>query len=107
MSGTLENVKVGDKIVVHTQYYDDIAVIERTTNTLVITNHYRFIKKSGKAQGCSPWSYVWASVASDKEIEAIEKRARRRNLIIKCQSTKFDSLTDSQLEAILKIVNQE
>ena len=106
MSGVLDNVKVGDKLLV--QYPHDvkgIESVERITATLVITKHHRFIKKSGKMQGCDSWSFTFAKPANAEGIEQIARDIKRRNVLRKCESIKFDTLSDSQLEQILEIVN--
>lgn len=105
MKGTLENVKVGDKLIVHAQFFQEVEVVERTTATLVITKYHRFNKKSGKSLSSDTWNYVWASVGSDEEIEKIQQEAYRRNLISKCKSIEFNNLSHFQLEAIIKIAN--
>ncbi len=105
MSRKLENVKVGDKLIVHTYFCESIEVVERTTATLIITKFHRFNKKSGQSLGSSKWNCVWASVGSDEEIEKIQQEAYRRNLISKCKSIESNNLSDFQLEAIIKIAN--
>lgn len=103
MSESLENVKVGDKLLVYINQTKGIETVERTTTTLVITKLHRFRKDNGYAQGSGGWTIIRAILATDKDIA----EATHRRLISKCRNIDFDSLTDSQLEAILKIVNQE
>ena len=103
MKNELNNVKPGDKVIVNTQLHKGIEVVERTTATLVITKYHRFNKKSGKALGGDTWSYVWARIGTEEEVEQIQKEAYRRNLISKCNGIQFNKLSNSQLEAILKI----
>lgn len=107
MNESLENVKVGDKLLVRTSYEEYIETVERITATLVITKLHRYIKKSGKGQGSSAWSFIWAAPASDKDVERISNAVKRRKLIRKCESIKFSDLSDAQLEEFLKIVNAE
>ena len=73
MKKELSNVKPGDKLIVNTQFFKGVEVVERTTPTLVITKYHRFNKKSGKALGGDTWNYVWASVGTDEEIGQIQQ----------------------------------
>lgn len=104
---SLENVRVGDKLKVRTQYSEYIETVERVTATLVITKLHRFIKKSGKAQGCDAWTYIWATPATPEDAERISKAVRRQKLIRACESIKFSGLLDKQMEMILEIANQQ
>ncbi len=103
MSGILENVKVGDRLLVYINQTKGIETVERITATLVITKLHRFRKDNGYAQGSGGWTIIRAKPATDKDIA----EARHRQLISKCEEIDFKRLTDSQLEAILKIVNQD
>lgn len=103
MSGTLENVKVGDKLSVYTNQAKDIETVERLTATLVITKLHRFRKDNGYAQGSGGWTIIRAIPATEKDVA----EARHRQLIRKCEDIDFKRLTSSQLEEILKIVNQD
>ena len=102
---TLENVKVGDKLIVRTSYNECIETVERITATLVITKYHRFNKHRGNALGSDAWTHIWAKPASAKDVERITKATKRRNLVTKCENIKFNNLTDAQLENILKIAN--
>lgn len=102
----LENVKVGDKLIVRTSYNECIETVERITATLVITKYHRFNKKRGEALGGDAWTHIWATPASTKDVERIKKVIKRRNLVTKCENIKFKNLTDAQLEDILKIANK-
>lgn len=101
----LENVKVGDKLKVYGRYDEQIEVVKRVTATLVITDYNRFNKKTGKAQGYDSWSHTWAVPATSEDIERISRRIKRQKLEGTCRNIRFECLTDSQLEAILEIVN--
>lgn len=103
---SLENVKVGDKLIVRTPYDEYIETVERVTATLVITKRNRFIKKSCKAQGSDTWRYIYASPATPEAAERISKAVRRKKLIRACESIKFSGLLEKQMEMILEIANQ-
>ncbi len=47
MASELDNVKVGDKLFVFNGHVKGIEIVERLTQTLVITKVHRFVKKTG------------------------------------------------------------
>lgn len=104
---SLENVKVGDRLIVHERFDTCITEVERVTATLVITKHGRFRKKTGMAQGNCSWSSSWVTIATPAEVERVEVEAKRRELIEKCRRIEFCGLSGAQLEEILEIANRE
>lgn len=101
----LTNVKVGDKLIVHTRFNQYIETVERVTATLVITKTHRFRKSDGIAPGGDSWHILYACVATPEKLEAYDKNAKRKNLIADCENIKFPDLSDTQLEKILEIAN--
>lgn len=104
---SLENVKVGDKLLVRSRGRRSLQTVTRITATLVITNSDRFSKQTGKAHGYDSWSHTYAEPATAEDIESITREIRRKSLIFKCQGIDFESLSDSQLEQILEIANKK
>lgn len=101
--GTLENVKVGDKLVTTNNYGESIEIVERITETLVITKYYRYGKKDGYAKGMDRYSYRKAKPATPEDINRIADRSYREHLVNACKNIKFSQLTNSQLDAIVRI----
>lgn len=100
---TLENVKVGDKLLTSHNYGESIEIVERITETLVITKYYRYGKKDGYAKGMDRYSYRKAKPATPEDIQRIADKAYREHLVNTCKNIKFSQLTKSQLEAIVMI----
>ena len=100
---SLENVKVGDTLYAHNGIVESLEVVLRVTQTLVATKRHRFDRKTGRLKGCGYWGVMYARLATDEDVAVI----RRKQMINKCSRIDFSDLTDSQLEAILKISNQK
>ena len=105
MTRALENVKVGDKLIVHSNSYEFLETVERITATLVITHTHRFRKSNGFLLGCDSWNIMRASVATPEKLEHFHKVTKRKNLIKDCENIKFNGLSTIQLEKILEIAN--
>lgn len=100
----LENVKVGDKLLVRNNiYWEDIEIVERVTKTLVITKRHKFRIKDGFSVPKSTWINIYARPATPEDI----KRNIRKKNIQTCRDTNYDKLTDSQLERIINIINNK
>lgn len=107
---SLENVKVGDKLVVrsqynitHSQHYNTIQSIERITDTLVITKTHRFRKSTGIACDTDNCSCVSATVATPDDVKLVKETKYRRRLINRCLDIPFNELSTQQLEQIIQI----
>lgn len=103
----LSDVKVGDKLLVRTNYTERIEMVERVTETLAITKGNRFRKDSGYAQGCDKWSYVVAKPATEEDVKRITEANRHNILARKCVNINFKNLSIAQLEEILKIAENK
>lgn len=108
----LENVKVGDKLLVvqggvHNNYF--IEVVERITKTQVITERerHRFNKLTGRAVGYDHWNGVTARIATTEDIERVRRQDQRRFILARIRQTQFHVLSDDKLERIYNIIFQE
>lgn len=99
----LDNAKVGDKLFVYNRMDRNIEIVERITQTLVITKYHRFAKNSGKKQGGDHLNALYARLATDEDMAMV----KREQMIHKCENINFKLLFDSQLEEILKIINNQ
>lgn len=104
---TLENVKVGDKLLTSHNYGESIEIVERITETLVITKHYRYGKKDGYAKGMNRYSYRRAKPATEEDVERIRENNKRNILAAKCNGIRFETLSVAQLEGILEIAGKK
>ena len=108
MNGVLDNVKVGDKLRVRDRELEFVDIVARLTATLVVTKLGRkYKKKNGGLYSGSEWSYEYAEPLTPEAERRIAIETRHKKLVRKCREISMESLTDSQLEAILKIANKE
>lgn len=103
----LSDVKVGDKLLVRTNYTERIEMVERVTETLVITERHRFKKNDGYESGSSAWGYMSAKPATEEEVKRVNEENRRNSLASKCNGIRFENLSLAQLEEILKIAENK
>ena len=106
MNNSLENAKVGDKLIVTNRWNKQLLTVEKVQKNFVITKNYKFRKRDGSLVGHS-WSMSTAKLATQEEIDAFRKAQNHRVLANKCRDINFESLSDAQLEQILEIASQK
>lgn len=99
----LENVKVGDKLIVRNNFEEKIETVVKVTKTLAITQYHKFRIKDGFPQPRNSWRFTYAKPATPEDIE---RNIRRENIQF-CKDTNYDKLTDNQLERIIDIINDK
>lgn len=107
MNGVLDNVKVGDKLIMTNQWYTSIITVEKVQKNFVIANSYKFRKSDGSLVTSDSWSSASARIATEGDLENLRKEVNRQKMISNCRDIDFGNLSDSQLEQILEIVNPD
>lgn len=104
---SLENAKVGDKLIMTSRWNQSVLTIEKVQKNLVIANGYKFRKSDGSLVSSDKWSITTAKIATERDLEAFRKAILRNKMIVQCHDIIFESLSDSQLEKILEIANKK
>ena len=74
MKESLENVKVGDVVIVHRRSGDVVATVNRVTQTMIMVGNNRFKKKNGEmVGGSSAYWFCYITIPKDGEVEIIKK----------------------------------
>lgn len=106
----LSNLKVGDKVVVYTNFCDDqILEVVRLTKTQILVGkeEMRFSKKDGMLVGGGAWSTTHIREAEEKEVEKILYNQEVKKLLKKLHSINFNTLPLSKIKKILNLVSKE
>lgn len=98
----LKDLVAGDKVVVYDKYDNRrIAIVERTTKTLVVVNNIRYRKSNGFAYGEYYFFSRRIEIPKDEEqIKAIELEYRKRIIIDRIHNF---NLNDYPLEVLEKV----
>lgn len=104
---SLENAKVGDKLIMTSRWNQSVLTIEKVQKNLVIANDYKFRKSDGSLVSSDKWSITTAKIATERDLEAFRKAVLRNKMIGQCRDLDFSILSDSQLEQILEIANKK
>ena len=75
MRESLENVKVGDVVIVHRRSGDVVATVNRVTQTMIMVGNNRFKKKNGEMVGDrSEYWFCYITIPEDGEVEMVKKK---------------------------------
>ena len=104
----LENLKVGDKVIVGGVYiHNRISQVERVTKKYIIVESVKYSKAFGWVAGCSSYSANHIRPASEEDIRRVEEETEKRNIVNNLTKTHFEKFSFATLVAIRDIVEKE
>lgn len=101
MRESLENVKVGDVVIVHVGLYKTkVNKVRKVTETMIHVGQERYRKKDGNIVNYGPWDLRWITIPKEGEVEEL-----KRQLFIMDVVSRLDKLTarDVTYEQAVKI----
>ena len=103
----LEDLKVGDKVIVSGLYrYDRISQVERVTNKYIFVESVKFSKAFGRLSWCRS-SLAHIKPATEEDIRRVEEETEKRNIVEYLTIVRFEKLSYETLVAIRDIVEKE
>lgn len=103
----LEDLKVGDKVIVGGLYrYDRISQVERVTNKYIFVESVKFSKAFGRLSWCRT-SSAHIKPATEEDIRRVEEETDKRNIVDYLTIANFEKLSYETLVAIRDIVEKE
>ena len=104
----LENLKVGDKVIVGGVYiHNRISQVERVTKKYIIVESVKYSKAFGWVAGCSSYSANHIRPATEEDIRRVEEETEKRNIVNNLTKTHFEKFSYETLVAIRDIVEKE
>ena len=104
----LEDLKVGDKVIVGGVYiHDKISQVERVTKKHIIVEGSKYSKKFGWVSGLSSYSSNHIRPATEEDIKRVEEETEKRNIVKYLTKTHFEKLSLTTLIAISDIIEME
>ena len=103
----LEDLKVGDKVIVSGLYrYDRISQVERVTKKYIFVESVKFSKAFGRLSWCRT-SSAHIKPATEEDIRRVEEETEKRNIVNYLTKTDFEELSFTTLVAIRDMVKKE
>ena len=103
----LEDLKVGDKVIVSGLYrYDRISQVERVTKKYIFVESVKFSKAFGRLSWCRT-SSAHIKPATEEDIRRVEEETEKRYIVDYLTIAHFEKLSFTTLVAIRDIVEKE
>ena len=103
----LEDLKVGDKVIVSGLYrYDRISQVERVTKKYIFVESVKFSKAFGRLSWCRR-SSAHIKPATEEDVRRIEEETEKRDIVNYLTIARFEKLSFTTLVAIRDIVEKE
>ena len=108
MRNWLENIEVGQPVIVKGQWHKLIDKVQRLTKTQIILEqtYTRYRRSDGKAIGASSSFHPNICEATIEEIQKIQHSFARKNMINQIKKCNLNSMDDAKLVKIFKLVDE-
>lgn len=101
----LEDIKVGDKVIVSDGFRKRVDTVTRLTKNLIVVGRSRFNKSNGFEYGGRGYCSPHIVRATPEMIAEIEEERRRNDLLAKLKGHPWNKLTTEELEKVYRIIN--
>ena len=103
----LENLKVGDLVIVVGNFASKLSKVMRVTKAQILVDNRHYWKKDGRLVGRSGFCYGRIKPATDEDIESINKREQKEELIAFIRRNVWSNLSLESLQTICDVVKKE
>lgn len=105
MSDSLENVKVGDVVIVHMgAYKTTVNKVRKVTATMIHVGNERYRKKDGNLVGAGPWDLRWITIPKEGEIEEMKRQEFIMNVVSGMKTRTARDITYEQAVKIKEVL---
>lgn len=101
----LENIKVGDKVIVVKRYTRHVRKVKRLTKTQIVVDDDKFRKSDGKSVNNYGWFSPFIRKATQELISEVEEEEKRTKLLYEVYHTDWNKLRTDKLEEVYKLIN--
>lgn len=107
MENSLENIKIGDKVIIKGLFYSNssyVAEVTKVNKTTFVAGNFTFRKQNGSQYGGDTWNKMYASFATEEDIAKVTAEAERRKMVRFLRDTDFSKLSDEDLKKVYDII---
>lgn len=102
----LEDINVGDKVILANARIKRVESVQRMTKTLVWVGHRAFRKKDGLEYGGRPFETMHICKVTPEVLAEIESENKRNDLINKIVHYPWGTLSTEELENVYELINK-
>lgn len=101
----LENIKIGDKVIIESLHWKRLAEVQDITKTGLIKVCGNLYYKDGRLRGGDKYNRTYLRIATEEEIKELQKDEFIKKVLYKMQYCK--SITYEQAKEINEILERE
>ena len=104
----LENVKVGDKVIVEGAYINSrIRTVEKVTKRFIFVGGAKYSRTFGWEIGVSGYSSNHIRPATEEDIKLVEEETEKRRAVKYLKDVKFEKFSLETLQSIRELIEKE
>ena len=103
----LKDLQVGDEVIVRRRFTKKVAKVERVTNTQILVNGVRYLKKNGREIGGGAWTSRYISIPKEGEIIEVREEMVRAEVDYFFNGNGLDYLSFDKIQQIYNIIKSE
>ena len=104
MRESLENVKVGDVVIVCKRHHREAQKVSKVTKTQIHVGNERYRKKDGNVVGFGPWDLHWITIPKEGEVEEIRQLEFRGRVVDDLRHISINSVSYEQAVKIKEVL---
>lgn len=101
---TLDDVKVGDKVIYSNGWGDDIVTVTKVTKTQIHTGYSRYRKSDGRMVNADTWSRAKIRPYDEETVKKIERRNKQDKMVTTLRNYPYHDLSFEDLETVYNIL---
>ena len=104
----LENLKVGDKVIVGGVYINRrICTVEKVTKRFILVEGTKYSRTDGWVSGCSGYTSNHIRPDTEEDIKRVEEEIEKRQTVRFLKDTKFEKFSFETLKSIRELIEKE
>ena len=104
MGKSLENVKVGDVVIIHKSHHREVGKVTKVTATMIHAGNCRYRKKDGNIVGFGPWDLHWITIPEEGEVEQLKRQKFIGNVVSRLNKLTARDVTYEQAVKIKEVL---
>lgn len=101
---SLEDLKVGDRVISHNSFGEFIEVVEKVTKTQIHTKYGKYRRKDGYRVGACSFNVSYISELTPEKEAEMKEKCRIDEMRPFVRNSNFDKLSLDKLEKIYNIL---
>lgn len=104
---TLENVRVGDKVIFSNNWRDSVEIVTKVTETQIHTKYSRYRKSDGRRIGAGSFDINRILPYSEELVNRINRNEKQRKMVNELKNYPYHNLSYEKLEKIYNFLKED